>query len=59
MVQLDDALLRDRVVLVSGGTGGLGAAIAGAAARNGARVVVTGRRRDVGEKFVASLVEES
>lgn len=57
MVQLDDALLQDKVVLVSGGTQGLGAAIAGAAARNGARVVVTGRRRAVGEKLVASLAE--
>ena len=57
MVQLDDALLEDKVVLVSGGTQGLGAAIAGAAARNGARVVVTGRRREAGEKLVASLAE--
>jgi len=57
MVQLDDALLQDKIVLVSGGTQGLGAAIAGAAARNGARVVVTGRRREVGEKLVAGLAE--
>ena len=57
MAQLDDALLEDQVVVVSGGTQGLGAAIATAAARNGARVVVTGRRRDVGEKFVAGLTE--
>jgi NAD(P)-dependent dehydrogenase (short-subunit alcohol dehydrogenase family) len=57
MVQLDDALLQDKVVLVSGGTQGLGAAIASAAARNGARVVVTGRRREVGEKLVAGLAE--
>ena len=57
MVQLDNGLLQDKVVLVSGGTQGLGAAIATAAARNGASVVVTGRRRDVGEKFAASLAE--
>lgn len=57
MVQLDDALLQDKIVLVSGGTQGLGAAVAAAAARNGARVVVTGRRREVGEKLVASLAE--
>jgi NAD(P)-dependent dehydrogenase (short-subunit alcohol dehydrogenase family) len=57
MAQLDDALLEGQVVLVSGGTQGLGAAIATAAARNGARVVVTGRRRDVGEKFAAGITE--
>jgi NAD(P)-dependent dehydrogenase (short-subunit alcohol dehydrogenase family) len=57
MAQLDDALLEGKTVLVSGGTQGLGAAIATAAARNGARVAVTGRRRDVGEQFAAALSE--
>ena len=37
-------LLTDKVVLVSGGTQGVGLAIARAAVREGARVVVTGRR---------------
>ena len=41
-------------MLVSGGTQGVGAGIARAAAREGATVVVTGRRRDVG----AALAEE-
>ena len=59
MPQLSDALLDGKVVLVSGGTQGLGAAVATAAVRNGADVVVTGRRKDVGEQFAAELVERS
>jgi NAD(P)-dependent dehydrogenase (short-subunit alcohol dehydrogenase family) len=48
-------LLRERVVLVSGGTQGLGAAIARAAVREGAAVVVSGRRPEPGEKLAAEL----
>jgi NAD(P)-dependent dehydrogenase (short-subunit alcohol dehydrogenase family) len=46
-------LLRDKVVLVSGGTQGIGAGVARAAVREGATVVATGRRTDVGEAFAA------
>jgi NAD(P)-dependent dehydrogenase (short-subunit alcohol dehydrogenase family) len=58
MSELDDGLLEGRVVLVSGGTQGLGAAVAGAAARNGATVVVTGRRREAGEQVAARITAE-
>jgi NAD(P)-dependent dehydrogenase (short-subunit alcohol dehydrogenase family) len=52
------ALLTDKIILVSGGTQGVGAGIAGGAAREGATVVVSGRRPDVGEAFVAELTAE-
>jgi NAD(P)-dependent dehydrogenase (short-subunit alcohol dehydrogenase family) len=48
-------LLPDRVVLVSGGTQGLGAAVARAAVREGAAVVVSGRRAEPGERVAAEL----
>jgi NAD(P)-dependent dehydrogenase (short-subunit alcohol dehydrogenase family) len=48
-------LLDDKVVLVSGGSQGLGAGIAQAAAREGAAVAVTGRNADRGETVVAEL----
>ena len=48
-------LLSDRVVLISGGTSGLGAGIARAAAREGATVAVSGRRREPGEALAAEL----
>ena len=51
-------LLDNKVVFISGGSQGLGAAIARAAVREGARVVVTGRRPEPGEKLVAELAEQ-
>lgn len=48
-------LLDDKVVLVNGGSQGVGAAVARAAVREGAAVVVTGRRPEPGEALVAEL----
>ena len=50
-----EPLLTDKIVLISGGTQGVGGGIARAAIAEGATVVVTGRRRDVGEAFAATL----
>jgi NAD(P)-dependent dehydrogenase (short-subunit alcohol dehydrogenase family) len=51
-------LLDDKVVFISGGSQGLGAGIARAAVREGARVVITGRRPEPGEKLVAEFAEQ-
>jgi NAD(P)-dependent dehydrogenase (short-subunit alcohol dehydrogenase family) len=48
-------LLTEKVVLVSGGTQGLGAGIARAAAREGATLVLAGRNVEKGEKVAAEL----
>ncbi|WP_030622063.1 SDR family oxidoreductase [Streptomyces sclerotialus] len=50
---LDTPLLNDRVVLVNGGSQGVGAGVVRAAVREGATVVFTGRRSEVGEKLAA------
>lgn len=46
-------LLDGKVVLVNGGSQGIGAAIVRAAVREGAAVTFTGRRAEVGEKLAA------
>jgi NAD(P)-dependent dehydrogenase (short-subunit alcohol dehydrogenase family) len=48
-------LLRDEVAVITGSTGGIGAATALELARNGARVIVTGRRAEEGEDVAASI----
>ena len=50
-------LLDRKVVLINGGTQGVGGASARAAVREGAQVVVTGRRVDAGKRFAAELEE--
>ena len=52
-------LLDDKVVLIHGGTQGVGAAAAQAAGRQGATVAVTGRRADVGAAFVGDLERDA
>jgi NAD(P)-dependent dehydrogenase (short-subunit alcohol dehydrogenase family) len=49
------SLLDGKVVLIHGGTQGIGAAIARAAGREGATVAVTGRRPEVGTALVEQL----
>lgn len=52
---MQSGLLTDKVLLVSGGTAGVGAAVARLAVREGAAVTVTGRRPAVGEALVEEL----
>jgi NAD(P)-dependent dehydrogenase (short-subunit alcohol dehydrogenase family) len=49
------ALLEDKVLLVNGGSQGVGAGIVRAAVREGARVAFTGRRGEVGQALAAEL----
>jgi NAD(P)-dependent dehydrogenase (short-subunit alcohol dehydrogenase family) len=46
---------QDKVVLITGATGGIGRATAQAFAREGAKLVVTGRNREAGETLVTEL----
>ncbi|MGQ0792717.1 MAG: SDR family oxidoreductase [Deltaproteobacteria bacterium] len=50
-------LFQDKVVLITGGTSGIGRATAAAFAREGAKVVVTGRREKEGEETVRLIKE--
>ena len=47
--------IKDRVVVITGGTGVLGRAIAAHLAEEGAKVVILGRKVEVGEAQVADI----
>lgn len=48
----------DKVVLITGGATGIGNATARAFARNSARVIICGRRQDVGQKAVVDAAND-
>ncbi len=48
-------LLDNKVILIVGGTSGIGEGAAIEAAQNGAKVVVSGRREDFGNKVVEAI----
>ncbi len=50
--------LQDKVVLITGGTSGIGRAAARTFARAGARIVIAGRRRELGEQAARELQAE-
>lgn len=49
--------IKDNVVVITGGTGVLGRAIAKYLALNGAKVVILGRKEDVGKAIVESIIK--
>jgi NAD(P)-dependent dehydrogenase (short-subunit alcohol dehydrogenase family) len=50
--------LEGKVVLITGGTSGIGQAAAGAFARAGARIVIAGRRAELGDRVAQELRAE-
>ena len=53
-----DFSLTDKVAIITGGSRGIGEAIARTFARNGAKVVISSRKQDVCDKVAASIIED-
>ena len=50
--------LKDRIVLITGGTSGIGACMADVFATEGAQVVIVGRNRECGERIAGEIREK-
>ena len=50
--------IKDNVTVITGGTGVLGRTIAKYLAKNGAKVIILGRKEDVGNKIVEDIKKE-
>ena len=50
--------IKDNVTVITGGTGVLGRAIARYLAHEGAKVIILGRKEDVGREIVESVMAE-
>ena len=51
-------LLKNKIVLITGGTGGIGFAIAACCLNNGSKVIITGRNNDKVQRACAKLRED-
>jgi len=58
-VSLSSMRLKDKVILVTGSTTGIGEAMVRLFAREGARVMIHGRRKDAAEKLAADIGEQA
>ncbi len=57
--QINSASPKDHVVVIVGGTGGIGKEVANQLARRGARIVIVGRNTTKGESIVAELGQQA
>ncbi len=51
--------LKDKVILITGSTTGIGEGMARIFAREGAKVMVHGRRKDAAQKLVAEIGKDA